>query len=375
MDTLWVAAGKGIAVFVYSDMEYRFKDFYKNFDILPNSVTTIEIFAGRIWLGTDKGLLSAPSAFDKYTINDPALWTVYNTAKGMTDNNILDLEVINDALWIGTSAGITTINSNLQLRKDENWGISDQDAANVVLTTGHRIIISKNSGEIYDYDPNTGDKILISTSGYEITNIVSDSSDDVWVGLSEGGIWQPENNNRIVLDGPGQNQIRYVIKDGSNKIWASSGKFKLTPNKGFFVFDGNSWTNIDYLDFGWSDLGNTDIIFEDHNDNVWLGSWGGGLTTYKDDQFIYFHNYKNSGRRIVSSKDTVIIENMATIDSKYTGFFSGVVTYLTYEVIGTINLDNFNRLWVSNYYAANDNLIAVIPYKSDGFISLEKADK
>ncbi|MEJ2544973.1 MAG: hypothetical protein P8Y99_12975, partial [Calditrichaceae bacterium] len=31
-DTLWVAAGKGVAVFPWDGSQYKFKDFYKNFD-------------------------------------------------------------------------------------------------------------------------------------------------------------------------------------------------------------------------------------------------------------------------------------------------------------------------------------------------------
>ena len=110
-DTLWVAAGKGLAVFLWNGAEYKFKDFFRNFDILPNSVSKVALYVNKVWLGTDKGLLSAPSDINKYTINDPAMWNVYTTENGLTHNNILALEVINDKLWIGTSEGLVTINS------------------------------------------------------------------------------------------------------------------------------------------------------------------------------------------------------------------------------------------------------------------------
>ena len=82
-DTLWIAAGKGLAVYPWDGTKYKFKDFFRNFDIIPNAVSKITLFAGKIWLGTDKGLLSAPADINKYTINDPAMWDVYTTGDAL----------------------------------------------------------------------------------------------------------------------------------------------------------------------------------------------------------------------------------------------------------------------------------------------------
>jgi hypothetical protein len=203
---------------------------------------------------------------------------------------------------------------------------------------------------------------------------INDSDGDLWIGLNRNGLYHLRSQKFLRLDGPGQNAIRYVIKDSDKNIWASSGKFKLTPNEGFFFYDGTIWQNIDFLDFGWSDLGNTVAFFDDGRGNIWIPTWGGGLMVYRNGDFHYFHNYANSGQMTISTKDTFIIEPLVPNPEAYRNFFSGVVTYLTYEVIGAINMDNFGRLWVSNYYAANDNLIAIIPYTGDDFISLDKND-
>lgn len=376
-DTLWVAAGKGLAVFIFDGTLYKFKDYFKNFPVLPNAVTCIARFAGKVWLGTDIGLFVAPSDLNRYTINDPALWELYDVRKGLPNNQILDLKVIESRLWVGTAAGLASIDAAGLIRVETAWGTTPSDAANAITVSRGMIIVANTTPtkqyRYYHYEAGIG-KTLLGTFGNPIVRFIHDSDGDLWIGLNRGGLYNPASKKFLRLDGPGQNAIRYVIKDSEKNIWASSGKFKLTPNEGFFFYDGTIWRHIDFLDFGWSDLGNTVAFFDDGRGNIWIPTWGGGLMAYRNGAFYYFHNYTNPGRMTISTKDTFIIQNLDPNPENYRNFFSGVVTYLTYEVIGAVNMDNFGRLWVSNYYAANDNLIAVIPYNDDGFISLNKND-
>ena len=377
-DTLWVAAGKGLAVFIFDGMVYKFKDYFKNFPALPNAVTRTARFAGRVWLGTDLGLLSAPSDLNRYTINDPALWELTDVGKGLPNNQILELMVIENRLWVGTATGLANIDAGGNVRIETAWGTASTDAANAIIVSDGKIFVASNNAQAwqyhaYQYEPGTG-KTLFRAFDSPIVRFINDAKGNFWIGLSGHGLYNLYSRKFVRLDGPGQNAIRYVIRDSEKNIWASSSKYKLTPNEGFFFYDGIIWKHIDFLDFGWSDLGNTVAFFDDGRGNIWIPTWGGGLMVYRNGAFHYFHNYTNPGRMTISTKDTFMIQTLDPNPEIYRNFFSGVVTYLTYEVIGAVNMDNFGRLWVSNYYAANDNLIAVIPYTADGFISLNKND-
>jgi ligand-binding sensor domain-containing protein len=50
-DTLWVAAVKGLAVFIFDGTVYKFKDYFKNFPVLPNSVTRTARFCRKGLVG------------------------------------------------------------------------------------------------------------------------------------------------------------------------------------------------------------------------------------------------------------------------------------------------------------------------------------
>ena len=378
-DTLWVAAGKGLGVFTWNGTEYKFKDFFRNFDILPNSVSKIALFMNRIWLGTDKGLLSAPSNINKYTINDPAMWDAYHSENQLPHDNILTLELINDVLWVGTSEGLATINTSLNIQIENAWGMESSDAVNEIYYFQGNMYIANNLTQtrqyrLYTYNSNTG-KILHRTFKNNINCIKENLSEHLWIGLDNDGIYKLDMDSYFKLDGPGESAIRYVIKDTNNNIWASSGYFRVVPNEGFFIFNGNYWTNIDFRNIRWSDLGNTDIIFEDPYQNIWLGSWGGGLMVSRNGEFEYFHNYDNSGVIDLNTFQSFESIELPPNPIEYRGFFAGVPPYPYYEVIGTIALDNYGRLWISNYWSTkNDSLIAIAPYTNDGFISLNKKD-
>lgn len=378
-DTLWVAAGKGLAVFIWNGIEYKFKDFFKNFDILPNSVSQIALYMNRIWMGTDKGLLSAPSDINKYTINDPAMWNVYTTENQLPHDNILTVELINDVLWIGTAKGLATLNASLNIQIENAWGQESSDAVNEIYNFQDKMYIANNNTQtrqyrLYTYTSTSG-KNLLRTFKNNIYCIKGNASKHLWIGLDNDGIYKFDKDNYFKLDGPGESAIRYVIKDVDNNIWASSGKFKLIPNEGFYIFNGEYWTHFDFRGTGWSDLGNTDIIFEDSYQNIWLGSWGGGLMVSRNGNFDYFHNYDNSGLLDITTFQSFESLELEPNPVEYREFFAGVPPYPYYEVIGAIALDNYGRLWISNYWSSkNDSLIAIAPYTNTGFISLNKKD-
>ncbi|MEJ2542961.1 MAG: two-component regulator propeller domain-containing protein, partial [Calditrichaceae bacterium] len=365
--------------FPWDGSQYKFKDFYKNFDIIPNKVTKIQLFADKIWLGTDRGLFCAPSDINKYTINDPTLWDMYTSESGFPTDNILEVTIIEDRLWIGTSRGIVTIDASLNVQVESAFGLDIKDAVTDIIKNQDNIYIANNYPSsrlynLYEYDPDLG-RTLIQSFKYEITCFQNDPEDNLWIGLDNLGIYLKSTNSYIKQDGPGENAIRYIIKDAEENIWASSGRFKLTPNEGFFIFNGEYWTNFDFRSTGWSDLGNTDIILRDPYDNIWLGSWGGGAMVSRNEEFEFFHSYDNSGILDITTYQS---NESITLDPNpldYRGFFSGTPANSRYEVIGTIALDSYGRLWFANYFAANSNkYVAIAPFSNNGFISLNKED-
>ncbi|MEJ2055001.1 MAG: hypothetical protein P8X42_13855, partial [Calditrichaceae bacterium] len=297
-DTLWVAAGKGIAVIPWNGSEYVFKDFYKNFDIIPNRVTKIAYFMKKIWLGTDKGLLSAPTDINKYTLNDPENWNYYSMQNNQP-YDVLDIEEIDNSLWVGRRKGLINIDQKFNFTILDKWG--DNPAGNIIKFN-KRILISDIQNRLFEYDFQQG-RVFQRTFRSNIKCMEKDLNGKLYIGLENEGIYQNKLDKYIILDGPSDNDIRVVIKDSKSNIWVSTGKFRYYTGKGFFIFDGNGWKHFDFSGTGWNQMGNTDYISEDNYGNIWICTWGGGLIAMHDDEFSYFHNFNTPGKLLLWELD------------------------------------------------------------------------
>ena len=370
-DTLWVTADKGLAVFFWNGSGYTFKDYFVNFPILINSVRYVQRFAGRIWVGTDQGLLSAPSDLNKYTINDPANWILYDTSNGMSHNIIYDLQVIGEKLWVGTKSGLMTFDSGLRLRRESAWGNYSSQFIAPAAENGKYYVV--NWYRYYEYTSQNGRGTETNFS-QNITILRTDEQGDVWLGLEQGGLYHYGWEKPLLLNTPNQVQVKYALIDNKKRLWVSSGKPNSYTGEGFHVLQDGIWNNVDFVDppwYKWYSLGNIVTIYEDHFRNVWLGSWGGGAMVFKaNGDTAFFHNYQNAGQMIIDTYQGQTIRQMDN-QNTYSDYFIGIPKDESFEIISVIKEDDANRLWFANYWAANDHLLAVAPYNGT-FINLDK---
>ena len=372
-DTLWVTADKGIGLFVYIDGEYRFVDYYVNFPIMPTRLSAIQLFNNKIWVSTDKGLLFASSDASNITLNDPANWSVYTTDSGLSNNRILGLSVINNELWIGSESGLSVINSTMNIRIEENWGRQVTDAANIIAYSSNEeyFITAKNT--LYKYNPQQG-KTVVKQFSSEVTALAPDNQGEIWVGLINEGYYYTTWEEPKRTDGLKSNASRYIIKDSKDRIWSSSGKYKLTPSRGFSVYENELWKSFDFSGSNWNRLGKSDVVFEDREGNIYICTWGGGIIILPEGEndFVYLHNYENSGNMYIINVDTTIVVPIPANGEEYRGFFDGANGYPDAEVIGAINEDANGNIWFSNFDAISSKYLAVTPHDESGMISLDK---
>ena len=373
-DTLWVAAGKGLAVYVWNGSDYLFKDYFLNFDELPGEVYVVKEYANKIWLGTDVGLLSAPADISRYTINDPALWTRYGKSDSLLSDQINALAVYKSELYVGTPEGLSRVASDGTMHLVQNWHISEGLDYMAVdnLFGGEDYLFASSSRFLYRY-LSTGSAYLKGFS-YKINNMTMDLTGSVWVGIDGSGFSAVDWDSPKMLDGPRKNIFRNVLKSKDGEIWAISGKPGGISGEGHYVYEDSQWMSYLYLGTNWGYLHNSASLYEDRFNNIWIGTWGGGLFVYRNGIIAeHFHNYTTSGRVLITNSDTIEVQYFDE-NSTYPGYFAGVVDDPSYEIISAINEDNNGRIWFANYWANDDKLLASVPYTNDGFISLEQSD-
>jgi ligand-binding sensor domain-containing protein len=156
-------------------------------------------------LGTDVGLLSAPADLNRYTINDPALWELTNVGNGLPNNQILELKVIENRLWVGTAAGLANIDAAGSVRVETAWGTTSADAAHSLIVSDGKILVANTTPtkqyRYYHYEPGSG-KTPVGIFGSPIVRFINDSNGDLWIGLNRNGLYHPGRKNFCVWMGP-----------------------------------------------------------------------------------------------------------------------------------------------------------------------------
>ncbi len=371
-DTIWVATesenfpGKTIAAFIKIDGQYEFNDFFVNFPDIAASINQIALYNKQIWLATDKGLFSAHVNFS--TMSNPENWQLFTTDDGLPNNNILSFSILENKLWVGTESGLAVIDNNYSIVTDNTF---DEKSIDRLLKNDNTLLVASGR-TLYHFLPETG---IQKSTGYtkNINALAIDDSNSIWLGLEKGGIQNSETDNPLLLDGPAQNQLRFVIRDKAGRIWASHGKFKLTPDKGYSLYENGSWQSIYFKGEVWSRLSSINYIYEDRFNNVWLASWGGTLAVFDGEKYSYFNSHSHPGQRVITNQDTVIYEDIEPTPPDHQGFFSPNNSNLEDQGVITGFKEDFNgNLWILNSYASNEKFLVVAPYNSNGTLNLDK---
>lgn len=361
-DTLWVASGSAVAVFLWVHNQWQFSDAFFNFPEIIDAVNDIELYDNHVWLATNSGVLSAPSDFSSYALTDPQNWTLQTTSDGLKSNTILALSSYNGKLWIGTGSGLQYFQNNILT----NFDLLSREI-NILHAAENQLHIA-SGGSYYNYNGST----LSAQRNYSarINTLVIDTSSILWIGLAARGLQNAQSNKIIAMDGPQKNNVRYIIKDTYGRIWASAGKYKIIRNEGYSVFENGYWTGHTFNGSRFYDLGNTGVIYQDSYSNIWFGSWGGGIQIFRNDAYVYLHNHPNPGTRILTTFDTTYSQEISPIEEKYTGLLSNAPNNLEdYIVVTAFKEDPSGNMWIANSHSGNGNYLAVAPYK-DGFIDV-----
>jgi len=362
-DSLYVSAGNGVGVFLRRNQEYSFNDYLINFPELFNTLNDMALFNGRLWLATETALFSAKADFTRFNLTDPQNWKVHSE-RAEFNNGIRAFYAMSGNLWIANANGLFKLDNSgqvTQIDRYRNYSING-----LGRRYGRLVIVSGNNYRLYD--PADGSEEVFSAPS--AINAAQTTEEGLYLGLANAGLYNTEKRVVNTLSGPARNAVRFVLKDTKERLWASSGKYKLTPNLGFFLLENDNWTHYDFGGEGWNNLGNTTFIYEDRFGTVWLGSWGGGLMGLRNNDLEFLHNHDQSGQLILTDTTTTV-EALQPVEPQYRGYFSPAPNnILDYLVITAMTEDDFGRLWIVNAYANNGQFIAVAPYNSDGFLEL-----
>ena len=293
--------------------------------LTTNSVMAIaEDESHNKWIGTFGGGLHK---FDHPDYNITTFTHNPFNENSISDNDILSLLVDNSGVvWIGThlGKGLSKLETNSvkfglikketgnskSLNDDIVWAIHE-DTSGVIWIGTYRGGLNKfdrSTGKFSYYksseDPN-------SISDDHIRAIEEERSGNLWIGTYGGGLnyfnkatetftrYRHDPENKYSL---GSDQIQSIHIDTNNVCWIG------TFGGGLHKFDIDTLEQGGPIKFKKYQVSESDphgisdnriyCIYEDSKQNIWLGTYGGGLNKYNretDDFKIYRYDYKDRG--------------------------------------------------------------------------------
>lgn len=364
-DTLWAATDNGVGVFLMNENSLEFRDFFANLPVNPQSGAAVSVFKNRIYFATASGLLSAPSDFIRHNLKIAEAWRLLSVSDGLPSDDVRALTASPDSLYIGTTGGPAWLDGSFDLHPVEGW------TAGAVYTIARSpsAVYFANDRSVYRKSGSTW--IFQTTLSGFITVMSVDDGNSVWYGIREGGLQKDSWEKPLRIEGPGSNHVGYLIRDSRGRLWMASGKIKLTFDRGFYRFENGRWTNY-YFTSSWYRKNSTDVVYEDMFGNIWIGTWGGGITMMRpDDTFDFYHAWPEEGSLIVSDINGDDTLHFQGLPEDRLGCFVGanVTGSETYTVITQFAEDHNQNFWVANYLARVPQYLAAIADRSESGLS------
>ena len=308
--------------------------------------------SGDIWVATPGGVdvldrtSGMISSFNYDSVSTASLYS----------NMVLSLaESAEGIIWVGTNVGLCSIdpvNGTVERVIPTSapiWSLFVDSSGLVWMGT--------EEGKVQQFDPSSGESHIIdlfqendmaSSRGY-VFSIVADGSENVWVATYDGGLFRldAEGSTRYLAEEKifslPSNQISSIFEDRSGKIWIGTGNglAYVDSNKAFGNINpmedipllatsiistrsGDFWigsemhgafylhkNDITQYKIGEKGPGlranNVTALLEDHEGNVWIGTSGGGVSTWNpvsgfnddllEDKMIY-SIHEDKGHRV-----------------------------------------------------------------------------
>ena len=342
----------GLIKWIYSEHQWSYRDIYRNFPFLIQSINGVEILNQHIFLGTDNGLLvgylgenlkdpnnwelvsddfSSPIDAMRSTKNGFAFISNQNIYSVIDDNNNFQFE------YLEIQAPVEF--SDFLIDEDDFiWGIHNKKVYN-----------QRNN-----FDPISTSKILY--------DIALDSQGNIIIGSELGIIEINRNNYGIKSHIPnspatGKFSAIKVLQDG---------RFVGASSKGLSIKDFDGWRNILEIKNENSNIINLNYDFNTFISDTIRFDFGDAVSDIEEgpDGLIYcaiegtfpvLNNPTRIGGGIIII-DIDNPENVTVVDTSILGYYTSGSSNNPYMVVKDIEFDANGNLWVANTYVTNKNL-------------------
>ncbi len=272
----------------------------------------------------------------------------YSVKEGLGDSKVYDIiQGENDYLWMGTLSGVSCFDGIKFKNFTSQDGLADNGVRAIYQDNDKNIWFGHTGGGVTRFDGKTFESLDITsiTFSSDVTSIIQDKKDNLWITTAESGAVKISNPNAAVQE------IRYEQYKGkrlSDRVYSS---LIMSDEKLYFITDIGIKRYVENRNtFEHFQLKNLPkyfqitTMFEDNEENIWFGTYHGGLYKYiKDEKRFIIYDIRDG---LSSNWISTIAEDSK--GSVWVGTWGGGITRFTGDkmmVFDTENGLNGNKIW------------------------------
>ncbi len=274
---------------------------------------------------------------------------------GVRDDQVFDvLQDSEGRMWYGTQNGVRSVAGGRAILLSPHQPAT---TATFRIHTGPDGAIWASTGiGLYRV---AGEKMWTPAPGLHARNFFIGEDGDIWIGTNGNGL--VHLHRRLIrmytsADGlPSNDVVMAVLPSLDGRLWVGS-------NCGLSVFDGSRFKNFVEQD----GLKNSCVwsLVEDHNHDIWIGTYGGGLFRYRNGVFAQYTREQGLASRIVfqiavATDDSLWIATPDGVSHMQAGSIHNytVADGLSSTQIHNIHQDRAGTIWVATQ-AGVDRLVS-----------------
>ena len=304
-DQLWVGTSGGLALFSKNIDGGQYEDFYYRFDDLDPEPTVSDIFIRNdsIWLATSEGLAFADKS-NPDLLKSYAGWKAIKPSQLTTStlDSVSSLTLFGQQLYLGTPGGLYRLDINDTDTSLTGIALLDGKRIRHIMPQNDSLFVYTASG-VFVYDGSTW--AAVSITGIADNNLSSGLMiDDVyWVGSLSSGLYYKTGTlfEKFADGGLPANNVSALLADQDGNVIGGFNKYGLS------VFSDDRW-NV--LEFSRSRDGIMDLL-QDNNGNIWVATWGDGVSCIRADTTITFKEDNSTLRGVLEAPSYVAANGLA----------------------------------------------------------------
>ncbi len=274
---LWVATLNGLSKFNGKS----FENFYEKQGLLSNRISSLSVNDNNeVWAVTSNGI--------SIVYPDTILSFEHNNL--FEDKEIVEIEHQGDKLWIATSfSGIYSFKKNEKGKYEPHKvfkkyleGIRIRD----ILTDGYKLYVATNKGLYQIWNNHVS--ILPLPWELNLSSIGVTKLGKLWLGTIENGVYFYEKNRQLIVNQDNSELLNNfttnltVDKHGTAWVCSNSALSEITQ-----LGKVENYVDKNGLEF------TAQLVFEDIEGNIWIGTNGKGLLKFANKQFKFLTRQEN----------------------------------------------------------------------------------